>query len=87
MVCGDDVMVIDDGGDYDVGTGDDDDDGDVTNLAGGRRDCGTMLRPSHIWAISLRQEGQHHDIFKARIVKSTFDQWSMIMLDAQPAVV
>ena len=36
----------------------------VTNLAGGRRDCGTMLRPSHIWAISLRQEGRHHDIFK-----------------------
>ena len=64
-------MVTDDGGDDGVGTGggDDDgdsgdDDGDVTNLAGGRRDCGTMLRPSHIWAISLRQEGRHHDIFK-----------------------
>ena len=64
-------MVIGDGGDYDVGTGSDDgdgdsgdDDGDVTNLTGRRRDCGTMLRPSHIWAISLRQEGRHHDIFK-----------------------
>ena len=64
MVCGGDVMVTDDRGDDDVGTGGGDDDGDVTNLAGGRRDCGTMLRPSHIWAISLRQEGRHHDIFK-----------------------
>ena len=66
-------MVTDDGGEDAVGTGsgDDDgdsgdDDGDVTNLAGGRRDCGTMLRPSHIWAISLRQEGRHHDIFKTK---------------------
>ena len=66
-------MVIGDEGDDDVGTGGDDDDGDVTNLAGGRRDCGTMLRPSHFWAISLRQEGRPHYIFKAKIVKSTFD--------------
>ena len=87
-------MVIGDGCDDDVGTsGDDDDgdsgddDGDLTNLTGGRRDCGTMLRPSHIWAISLRQEGRHHNILRAKIVKSTFDQWSMIMFDAQPAVV
>ena len=87
MVCGDDIMVIDDGGDDDDGTGGDDGDGDLTNLAGGRRDCGTMLRPSHIWAISLRQEGRHHNILRAKIVKSTFDQWSMIMFDAQPAVV
>ena len=87
MVCGDDVMVIGDEGDDDVGTGGDDDDGDVTNLAGGRRDCGTMLRPSHFWAISLRQEGRPHYIFKAKIVKSTFDRWSMIMLNSQHAVV